>query len=121
MKGKKYIIIGVISLIIVTAVVIIAQSSKWSKESFEAIVKETVIQSGGEPRLIVERTTEIYGNPINSLGISEETKLFDANGKEITISDLERGNAVYVALKSAFIEETLFYYPIVYEIRLINE
>ena len=44
--------------------------SKWSKLSFEAIVQEVVTQPDGETRLIVERTTEVYGNPLNSLSIS---------------------------------------------------
>lgn len=121
MSNKKYIIIGVIALIIVAVVVIIAQSSRWSKVSFEAIVQETVVQSDGEPRLIVERTTEIYGSPMNSLGISDQTELLNADGEEISINDFQQGNIVSVALKDAFTEETPFYYPIVYEIRLIND
>ena len=62
----------------------------------------------------------IYCNPINSLGISENTKLFDADGNEIIISNFQQGDAVKVILKNAFTEETPFYYPIVYEIRLID-
>ena len=57
---------------------------------------------------------------INSLGISENTKLFDADGNEIIISNFQQGDAVKVILKNAFTEETPFYYPIVYEIRLID-
>ena len=58
---------------------------------------------------------------MNSLGISEETKLFNANGEEIEISDFQQGDSVKVTLKDAFTEETPFYYPIVYEIKLINK
>lgn len=80
MKNKKYIIIAVLAVIVIAAGIVIAQPLKWSEKSFEAVVQETVTQSDGEIRLIVERTTEIYGDPMNSLGISEETKLVDANG-----------------------------------------
>ena len=118
---KKYIIIGVVALIIIVAVVVITQSSEWSKITFEAIVQETVTQPDGENRLIVERTTEIYSSPMNSLGISEETKLLNANGEEIEISDFQQGDSVKVTLKDAFTEEIPFYYPIVYEIKLINK
>ncbi len=121
MKNKKYIIIGVVAVVIVAAVILITQSPKWSKLSFNAIVQESVTQPDGEIRLIVERTTEIYGNPTNSLGISGETKLLNADGEEISISDFYQGDAVTVTLKDAFTEETPFYYPIVYEIRLIND
>lgn len=120
MKNKKYIIITVVAVIIVAAVVMITQPFKWSEKSFEAVVQETVTQSDGEIRLIVERTTEIYGNPVNSLGISEETKLLNANGEEIAIGDFQQGDTVSVTLKDAFTEETPFYYPVVYEIKLVN-
>ena len=122
MKKKKWITIGIIVILVflVCGIILVSQSPKWSEMSFEAIVKETVIQPDGESRLIVERTTEIYSNPINSLGISENTKLFDADGNEIIISNFQQGDAVKVILKNAFTEETPFYYPIVYEIRLID-
>ena len=116
MKNKRYIIIAVIVIIVIAAVIMIAQPLKWSEKSFEAVV----IQSDGEVRLIVERTTEIYGSPINSLGISEETKLVDANGEEIEIGDFQQGDTVSVTLKDSFTEETPFYYPVVYEIKLTN-
>lgn len=120
MKNKRYIIIAVIVIIVIAAVIMIAQPLKWSEKSFEAVVQETVIQSDGEVRLIVERTTEIYGSPINSLGISEETKLVDANGEEIEIGDFQQGDTVSVTLKDSFTKETPFYYPVVYEIKLTN-
>lgn len=121
MKNKKTIILVIVILIIVVAVVLITQSPKWSMLSFEAVVQEVVTQPDGEIRLIVNRTTEIYGNPTNSLGISEETKIVNPNGDEIAIDDLEQGNIVRITLKNAFTEETPFYYPIVYEIKLIND
>lgn len=120
MKNKKYIIITVVAVIIVAAAIMITQPFKWSEKSFEAVIQETVTQSDGEIRLIVERTTKIYGDPINSLGISEETKLLSANGEEITIGDFKQGDTVSVTLKDSFTEETPFYYPIVYEIRVLH-
>lgn len=96
------------------------QSPKWSQRAFEAVVKETVTQSDGETRLIVERTTEIYGDPINSLGISKDTKLLDIDGKNISAKDIPSGSSVKVTVKDAFTEETPFYYPVVYEIKVIS-
>lgn len=119
MKKKKLMIIGVIAVLIVAVIGIIAgQSSKMSERSFDAVVQEVVAQPDGEVRLIVERTTEIYGNPLNSLGISEDTKLLDEDGNEISVNDFKQGSKVTVKLKDAFIEETPFYYPTVYEIKL---
>ena len=82
-----------------------------------AVVGITVVQSDGETRLIVERTTEIYGNPVNSLGISKDTKLLDTDGNALSVEDFQQGSAVTVKLKDAFTEETPFYYPTVYEIK----
>ena len=122
MKKKKLMIIGVIAVLIIAIVgiVTVSQSSKMSEKSFDAVVQEVVTQSDGEVRLIVERKTEIYGDPVNSLGISKDTKLFDANGNEISFNDLKQSSKVTVKLKDAFIEETPFYYPTVYEIKLNN-
>lgn len=122
MKKKKIMIIGVIAVLIIAVVGItaVSQSSKMSERSFDAVVQEIVTQSDGEVRLIVERTTEIYGDPINSLGISEDTKLLDADGEEISVKDFQQGSKVTVNLKDAFIEETPFYYPTVYEIKIID-
>lgn len=122
MKKKRLIIIGAIAVLIIAIVGIIAisQSSKMSEKSFDAVVQEVVTQPDGEIRLIVERTTEIYGDPINSLGISKDTKLLDADGNEISVDDFKQGSKVTVKLKDAFIEETPFYYPTVYEIKIIS-
>lgn len=121
MKKKKLIIVGIMAaLVIVIGAMAMNQSPRWSEKSFEAIVQETVMQPDGEIRLIVERTTEIYGNPVNSLGISEDTKLLGKNGKELSINDFQQGNAVTVTLKDAFTEETPYYYPTVYEIKIID-
>lgn len=79
-----------------------------------------MVQSDGETRLIVERTTEIYGNPVNSLGISKDTKLLDTDGNEISANDFKQGSVVTVKLKDAFTEETPFYYPMVYEIKIVS-
>lgn len=121
MKKKKLIIIGGIVLaVIIAAIGMFTQSPKWSQRSFEAVVKETVTQSDGEVRLIVERTTEIYGDPINSLCISKDTKLLGTDGKDISVNDIHPGSSVKVTVKDAFTEETPFYYPVVYEIKLIK-
>lgn len=122
MKKKKLMIIAIACVLAIAIVGIIAvmQSSKMSETSFEAIVQEVVTQPDGEVRLIVERTTEIYGNPLNSLGISEDTKLLDADGDEISINRFKQGDSVTVKLKNAFTEETPFYYPAVYEIKRID-
>lgn len=122
MKKKKIMIIGVIAVLIIAIVSVtaISQSSKMSEKSFDAVVQEVVTQPDGEVRLIVERTTEIYGDPVNSLGISKDTELLDTDGNEISVKDFQQGSKVTVKLKDAFIEETPFYYPAVYEIKLIN-
>lgn len=121
MKKKRLMIVGIMAaLVIVIGAMAMNQSPRWSEKSFEAIVQETVMQPDGEIRLIVERTTEIYGNPVNSLGISEDTKLLGKNGKELSINDFQQGNAVTVTLKDAFTEETPYYYPTVYEIKIID-
>lgn len=122
MKKKKFVIIGAIAvlIIVIVGVVAVSQSSKMSEKSFDAVVQEVVTRPEGEVRLIVERTTEIYSDPVNSLGISKDTKLLDSDGNEISVNDFKQGSEVTVKLKDAFIEETLFYYPTVYEIKLIS-
>lgn len=121
MKKKKLMIVGIMAaLVSVIGAMAINQFPRWSEKSFEAIVQETVMQPDGEIRLIVERTTEIYGNPVNSLGISEDTKLLGKNRMELSINDFQQGNAVTVTLKDAFTEETPYYYPTVYEIKIID-
>lgn len=122
MKKKKFVIIGAIAVLIIAIVGItaVSQSTKMSEKSFDAVVEEVLTRPDGEIRLIVERTTEIYGDPINSLGISKDTKLLDADGNEISVDDFKQGSKVTVKLKDAFIEETPFYYPTVYEIKIIS-
>lgn len=118
-KKKTMIILAAIAAVVIVAIVVISQSSNWSTLSYEAVVQETVTMSDGEIRLIVERTTEIYGNPLNSLHIGEETELLDIDGNKISVEDLQPGIKVKVTLKDSFTEETPFYYPIVYEIKTI--
>ena len=121
MNRKRLIIIGIVLAVIAIFVVLaITQSPKWSQISYDAIVQETITQLDGEVRLIVERTTEIYDSPMNSLGISESTALVDANENPISIEDIQPGDVVKVTLKNAFNEEKPFYYPTVYEIKLIG-
>ncbi len=69
---------------------------------------------------MIERITEVYGSPVNSLGISEDTKLLGKDGEELSIHDFQQGNAVTVKLKDAFTEEKPYYYPTVYEIKIME-
>ena len=64
MKKKKIMILGVMVIltVIVIGVMAVCQSPRWSEKSFDATVQEIVTQPDGEVRLIVERTTEIYGS-----------------------------------------------------------
>lgn len=120
MNKNKIIFVGIGILLVAAIVALVTSIPKWSEKSFEAVVQNTVTTQDGETRLIVERTTEIYGNPLNSLHIGEETKLLDTDGKTISIEDLQPGTKVKVTLKDAFTEETPFYYPTVYEIKVIE-
>ena len=120
MKKKKIYFVGIAVLLVVAVIALLTSIPKWSEKSFEAVVQETVTMPDGETRLIVERTTEIYGNPLNSLHIGEETKLLDTDGNTISVEDLLPGVKVKVTLKDAFTEETPFYYPTVYEITVIK-
>ena len=120
MNKNKIIFVGIGILLVAAIVALVTSIPKWSEKSFEAVVQNTVTTQDGETRLIVERTTEIYGNPLNSLHIGEETKLLDTDGKTISIEDLQPGIKVKVTLKDAFTEETPFYYPTVYEIEVLE-
>ena len=107
-------------MIAIAVIVFIFSAPKGNELSFEAVVQESITRPDGEVCLIVERTTEIYANPLNSLCISEDTVLCDANGTEIHLEDFQPGDSVKVTLKNAFVEEIPFYYPTVYEIRIIS-
>ena len=106
-------------IVIIGGIVVIRNPQKWSELEFEGVILEVSVQSDDEIRLIIERTTNIYGDSINSLGISEDTKLVSASGNIISIAELEKGMGVKVSLKDAFTEEIPFYYPTVYEIRAL--
>ncbi len=121
MKKNKIIFVGIGILLVATVIFLFTSVPKWSEKGFEAVVQETVTTPDGETRLIVERTTEIYGTPLNSLHIGEETKLLDIDGKALSIEDLQPGMKVKVTLKDSFTEETPIYYPIVYEIKALND
>ena len=118
MKKKLLIIVACVIAVIICGVVVNKKVQKWSEIGYEAVVKETVTQSDGEVRLIVDRTTHIYGDPTNSLGISKNTKILDSKGNEISINSLKKDTPVKVLLKDSSIEEDIFYYPTVYEIRI---
>lgn len=91
-KKKTIIILGAIIAAVITAVVFAAELSNWSNLSYEAIVQEMAAMPDGEIRLIVERTTEIYANPLNSLHIGEKTKTLDTDGKTISVEELQPGS-----------------------------
>ena len=122
MRKKKRMVMGIMIIVaaIVVGVTVVSQSPRWSEKSFEAIVQETVTQPDGEIRLVIERTTEVYGSPVNSLGISEDTKLLGKDGEELSIDDFQQGNTVTVKFKDAFTEETPYYYPTIYEIKMME-
>lgn len=63
MKKNKDIFMGIVALIVIVVIILLVSILKWSETSFEAVVKETITMQEGEVRLIVERTTEIYGHP----------------------------------------------------------
>lgn len=98
----------------------ICQAPKWSEKTFKAIVERVDSRTDGEIRLIVRRTTEIYDDPVNSLCISCDTKLLDANSEKISPGDFLQGDTVIVTLKDSFIEESPFYYPTVYAIKILD-
>lgn len=117
---KKIFAVGAGALLLAAVIALFVSIPSWSVKSFEAVVRESVIMPDSETRLIVERITEIYGNPLNSLHIGEQTKLLDMDSKTISIEDLKPGITVKVTLKDAFTEETPFYYPTVYEIEMLK-
>lgn len=117
---KKQIICIAAALIAAAGVAMVCQAPKWSEKTFKAIVEKVDRRAGGEIRLIVRRTTEIYGDPVNSLCIGSDTKLLDANSEKISPGDFLQGDTVIVTLKDSFIEETPFYYPTVYEIKIFR-
>ena len=47
-------------------------------------------------------------------------KLVDEEDNIISITDFSRGDTVMVVLKDSFDEELIFYYPTVYQVRLIS-
>lgn len=119
MKKKRIIIIAAAILVLAAAAaVIFIQPAKWSQKSFEAVVQETVTRPDGEMCLIVERTTEIYSDSLNSLHISEDTELIGPDGKKIPLREILSGCKIEVTLKDAFMEEVPFYYPVVYKIKV---
>lgn len=119
-KKKMVIILAVVVFVVIIVIFFFASAPNWSKKSFEAVVQEVITQPDGEIRLIVERTTEIYGDSLNSLGISKDTKLLGEDETPVSVEDFKRGVTIEVTLKDAFTEEAIFYYPTVYEIKIIQ-
>lgn len=118
MKKKRLIFAGAMVLVLsMIAAAAIFPPSKWSDKVFQAVVQETVTRPGGEVRLIVERVTEVYANPCNSLRIGGQTELAGEDGRAAAIEDFRPGDRVEVTLKDSFVEETPFYYPTVYKVK----
>ena len=124
MRKQKLMILGGVILILAILIITVLQMPKWadqwSRKSYEAIIRETVVQPDGEVRLIVERITEIYAAPLNALRISEHTVFVDREGKSTSVEQLQPGDRVEVTLKDSFIEETPYYYPTVYRISILQ-
>lgn len=117
---KKPVVIALITLVVIgIGVFAITQSPKWSLLEYEAVVQDQVTSPDGEKRLIVERTTNRYGDPLNSLSIGAETKLLDHEGKQIGLEAFASGSKVRVTLEDSFVEESPFYYPSVHEVQLL--
>lgn len=120
MGKKRLIIMSTLIFVVVVAVAAINLSPKWSEKTFEAVVKEKIIQPDGEVRFIVQRITEVYANPLNSLHIDENTVLVGVDGKIVSVENFQEGDIVSVTLKDSFVEEVPFYYPMVYEVKVIG-
>lgn len=120
MKRKRFgLMLAILTAAVIGAILVFSRFADGSKLSCEAVVQETITMPGGETRLLVERTTKLYGSPYHALGIGKETRLLNAEGKTISVRDLKSGMHVQVSMKDTFIEETPYYYPIVYEIRIL--
>lgn len=124
MRKQRLMILGGVILILAMLVITVIQMPKWadqwSRKSYEAIIQGIVVQPDGEVRLIVERVTEIYSDPLNALRISEHTVFVDREGKSASVEQLQPGDRVEVTLKDSFIEETPYYYPTVYKISILQ-
>jgi len=117
---KRLIIAGVI---MVTAVLIVAAAllpGTWSNVSFDAIVREGVVEHDGNMRLTAERTTKVYGDPLCALQVADSTKTIDENGNKISVRDIQTGDTIKVTLKNSSIEGNPPYYPTVYEIKVVS-
>lgn len=110
------IIVNIIIFVIVVAIAAINISPKWSEKIFEAVVREKVIQPDGEVRFVVQRITEVYASPLNSLHIGDSTVLVGVEGKELSIENFQEGDIVSITLEDSFVGEIPFYYPTVYKI-----
>jgi len=117
---KRLIIAGVI---MVTAMLIVAAAllpGTWSKVSFDAIVREGVVEQDGAMSLTAERITKTYGNPLCALHIAERTKTIDENGNKISVRDIQTGDTIKMTLKNLSIEGNPPYYPTVFEIKVVS-
>lgn len=117
----KKITLAALAVVAVLGIVIfvLSQAPKWSQLEYEAVVQQASVQPDGESRLIVRRTTNLASNPLNSLGITNETRLLDREGNEVGFDAFAPDTKVKVSVKDSFIEEDVYYYPHVYEVRIL--
>lgn len=117
---KCFIIIGIAVLIVIIVVAAIILPPTWSKRSFEAVVRDSATEQGGVTSITVEKITEVYGDPLCALHISESTKILDESGNEISVRDIQPGYTVKITLKDSSVEGNPTYYPTVFEIKVIR-
>jgi len=117
---KWLIIVGIAVSIVITVVAATMLPPTWSKRSFEAVVQESATEQGGITRLTALKITEIYGDPLCALHISESTEILDEDGNEISVRDIQPGYTVKVTLKDSSVEGNPTYYPTVFEIKVIK-
>jgi len=117
---KWFIIIGIAVLIVIIVVAAIILPPTWSKTSFEAVVQESATEQGGITSITALKITEVYGDPLCALHISESTKILDENGDKISVRDIQPEYTVKVTIKNSSVEGNPMYYPTVFEIKVIK-
>jgi len=117
---KWFIIIGIAVLIVIIVVAAIILPPTWSKTSFEAVVQESATEQGGIISITALKITEVYGDALCALHISESTKILDENGNEMSVWDIQPGYTVKITLKNSSVEGNPTYYPTVYEVEVIK-
>lgn len=123
MRKKVVIAIVIIAVLLVGVGALFAVTelpNMMSTRSFEAVVQESAAQQGAIFSLTVQKTTEVYGDPICALHIGDETKLIGADGESISVTDIPPGATVKATLRDSFVEGDPIYYPDVFEIKVLG-